>query len=212
MKNPSNPGNIFPEIAEENKNQLKNLYEAFVAAKKRIDLINSNLKYYKKIDIPSINELRYVSFHTLKALTKTNHSDQDEELRRAKRHCERASYDALELGINDQIEFFEKFKETHNDVCITSIVKNWPDVCEKISQINDALAEINRNDQVGEENFSLAEDKYHELCDITDLFPAHTTELNNKKQENRRLKNQILYSIYFGFLAIILLIIKIITA
>jgi hypothetical protein len=43
-----------------------------------------------EVAIPAINELRYAGYHVLQALSGNSSEDQDEQFRRAKRHCERA--------------------------------------------------------------------------------------------------------------------------
>jgi len=49
--------------------------------------------------IPAINELRYTSRHILRSLTAQNVAEQAEQIRRAISHCQRASYDTLDMSV-----------------------------------------------------------------------------------------------------------------
>ena len=49
----------------------------------------------REMCVPSINELRYAGNHLLKALTSYSNDAKNEHLSKAKSHCKRAIYDAV---------------------------------------------------------------------------------------------------------------------
>ena len=86
------------EISSNNATKFNELYEAFKKANERIEAVNKITGTLDSIiEIPSLNELRYVGFHLIKALSHPDSTEEDEELRRAIRHCERASYSGIAL-------------------------------------------------------------------------------------------------------------------
>jgi|GEM_PF-4137499 len=187
-----------------NNCRISDLHAAFKAARKRISKIKGELKCYNQIDneieIPSINEIRYVVYHTLKGLDETDPTKQDEEFRRAIRHCQRASYDILEIGITDKIEYFKKYAEKYKSLNISEIIPDWPGFHKKISDINIALAEINRSEYSSGDYHDMVEEKYNEACKIVDVLDASIEEVEKKNASNN---NKILRFFISSIFAII---------
>ncbi|NTW33717.1 MAG: hypothetical protein HGB12_14035 [Bacteroidetes bacterium] len=177
----------------ENPQYFYDLYEAFKKAKDRIECVNKICKSDGVLETPSLNELRYVGFHLIKAFSDINSENGQEEILRAKRHCERASYDILEIGVIYQLALFKKFKDEFKKTRISSVVKDWLDICEKIEKINAELVEHNRYDEGGEEYHKLAERKLLELNGIIKKFPYYRAELR-KVRKRELINNVVIYS------------------
>lgn len=73
--------------------EISELFESAEAKIKLIEHLDDGLLF------SAVNQLRYVSFHILRFHKITDNDLKDEELRKAKNHCQRAIYDAMEIGI-----------------------------------------------------------------------------------------------------------------
>lgn len=185
---------VTKDIAIENSASLDTLYRAFKKAKDRIEKITGDIYGPDNPDqilaAPALNELRYVGFHLIKSISKSTAKEQEEELLRAIRHCERASYDIIEIGIVYQLSLFEQFREEFRQTPITATIKNWTQICESVNRVNAELCEINRFDEVGEEYHVVAEEKLQTLLGITANLPKYRAELD--KVRKRQLKKKFL--------------------
>ena len=100
-----------------------------------------------ELDIPSINELRYFGYHLTKALSDSSISveKQREEIYKAKRHCNRASYDAIELGL---LNCFEIIADFHCDygskIFIQEVIPNYIDKMTRVEEIKNIIAQGER--------------------------------------------------------------------
>jgi hypothetical protein len=83
------------------------LYELFRQAEvqlKQTEEIDRNLT------IPAVNELRYVAFHLLRALSEQEGNGFDADIERAENHAKRAIYDATEASILSLLEKAEAYQ------------------------------------------------------------------------------------------------------
>lgn len=123
--------NIHPENTE----AMSLVMMAFRQAE--VDIKTVELESYgEDLNIPSINELRYVGHHLCKAFSEgISVAAQAEEFKRAQRHAERASYDAIELGIIAQLEAIRDFQlDTKND----DLSKTWPNYIDDMEKVESA--------------------------------------------------------------------------
>ncbi len=128
-------------VTANNLPHLKKAIESYHLAEdyiKRAELSTTTL------DIPSINELRYFGYHLAKALAcdETQESRQREELRRAEKHCKRAGYDAVELGILSCSEMIVQFDKDHREapVLISDVISNYAVKRARFAAIKDELS------------------------------------------------------------------------
>ena len=195
--------------------RIEELYSSFKEARERITRIKKELKCYNDIDndiqIPSINEIRYVVYHTLKGLNEDEPKRQDEEFRRAIRHCQRASYDILEIGITDKIEYVKNFSYKYRNINIAEIIEEWPEFQKKVNEINISLAEINRSEYSNIDYQNLAEKKYQEICDLVVILDNSVEELYKKIKERRWAIFKLTSSVLFTFASLTLLAKKFVT-
>lgn len=196
--------------SDEHDGRIEVLYRSFKAARERIEKISHKLRCYNNADIPSINELRYVTYHILKAINEKDALKRDEELRRAIRHSERASYDIIEVGINDQIRYFVDFEEKYKNINISDVVGDWREKWLDINQINDFLAEINRSDQPGEEYYKIAEEKYREICEINDQLDLVREELDALVKDFWYDRAKVIIGLFVAIIMILILVARLI--
>jgi len=115
-------GQLHPSAADE----LLSVIQLFSQAEKDLksaEIIDSKHRPL----VPAINELRYCSHHLFKAYSSKDVESQLEEIRRAKRHCERAIYDCLNITLAHLIMRIEEFKATKipSYVTMTQIIPSW---------------------------------------------------------------------------------------
>ena len=120
---PINPDDVVPLVKEENRPIFQDVAKAFCEAERRM----KKIEWMDGTDVPSINELRYVGYHLFKACQQDDTVLQREELRRAERHCKRASFDALELGMITQLERINDFVTDYKDYPVSDDLPDYFD-------------------------------------------------------------------------------------
>ncbi len=152
----------------------------FDEAERRIKLIERE-GLSDGIDIPSLNELRYVGFHLLRAFSTNSYEKQKEQLDKAKRHCERASYDAMELGIIQRLEEIRIFQKDYRKITISSVVSDYLEMMEKTQEANAFIAESDPENR--EAYYSECETHYLTLKKIAEKLMVAREELNKEKNK-----------------------------
>lgn len=88
---------------------LERVSDQFEVAEKRIKKYEE--LYGQGLVVASLNELRYSCNHTLNALTRAESVPQAlDELKKAERHCQRASYDVCAATFSDLLFRLERFR------------------------------------------------------------------------------------------------------
>ncbi len=176
---PIKPNDVVPVIDESNYEAFNEVVMAFSEAERRMKAV----EWIEGTDIPSINELRYVSYHIFKACQNDcDEKQQYEELKRAVRHCKRASYDAMELGIIAQLEKVAEFVHDHRDLCVSDHMSNYLSLMTEVEDIKNFLensAGIESRDSYYEE----CELKLTRLGQINVSLRAAREELNKKRAD-----------------------------
>lgn len=171
------PDQISPLIHQDNFEEFQAVADAFVEAERRVKLV----EWMDGTDVPSINELRYVSYHLLKACQiQDDPRAQYEELKRAERHCKRASFDAIELGIIGALEQVNDFNKDYNKFPISEVLPNYLDMMNTVEGVRVFLA----NEAGGEfrdDYYSDCEDRYSQLTDIIGRLRSARDEINKKR-------------------------------
>ncbi|MYN67234.1 MAG: hypothetical protein F4X11_19760 [Acidobacteria bacterium] len=85
-------------------------------------------QFRSAVAVPANNELRYAGHHLLQALDGQKQISKPDELRKAKNHCERAMYDAAEAGILYAIDEIGRFQDDYNDVVVSRVVRDYPNI------------------------------------------------------------------------------------
>ena len=81
-----------------------------------------------EVMIPPMNELRYGGHHALQAMVAATEEKRTEHLGKAHGHCERAMYDASEIGIMDAIREITDLRAAYPGVVISSVVADYTDI------------------------------------------------------------------------------------
>ena len=84
-------------------------------------------EFRSEVSIPAHNELRYAGHHVLQAIGDGGDVDED-QIRKAKSHCERAMYEAAEAGITYALDWMEQFDSDYRDIVIVEVVTDYTEV------------------------------------------------------------------------------------
>ena len=83
-----------------------------------------------EVAIPATNELRYAGHHLLQSINEDGMVHDEEYLRKAKSHCERAMYEAAEAGIMSALEQINDFRKDYKDIVVSEVViQLHPNTC-----------------------------------------------------------------------------------
>jgi hypothetical protein len=171
------PSSVYPLVAPGNREAFFRVAQAFAEAERRI----KRVEWMGGLDVPSINELRYVSYHLLKACQiQDDEKRQFEELRRAERHCKRASFDALELGIITALEEVKSFRESYSSFPVSDVLSDYHDMMTDVQSTADFLAEA-AGGEFRDDYYEDCEQKLGRLQDITRKLSVASEEINKKK-------------------------------
>ena len=169
------------------KPQLSEISELFALAEEKIKLIEH---LGEGLTFPSVNQLRYVAFHLLRADKTTDENLKKEELRKARNHCERAIYDAVEPGIVHYLEEIRTFQNDYRMVEITNIIPNYLDISRKADESSGFISErikdsiSDRSNNQGDQ-YQEATSLFEGLKEAVKLLSYARPELNKKLRKYR---------------------------
>ena len=107
------------------QSDIEELNQCFKETEKKVKQLEL---YTLELSIPSINQLRYVSYHLLKASDINNLSVDivQEEIKKALHHCQRAKFDAIEIWITHLLGEIKTFEEKYSSIKETQdVIKNY---------------------------------------------------------------------------------------
>lgn len=179
----------------------------YCKAEQAIKLIETAIEY--SLDVSAINQLRYAGRHIVDALQET--PPNEEELRRAARHCQRAIYDCFDIGISfyiaDQIKF-------ENDYCLLpevySFVDNFEEIITERKNAEKFLREVRSGDKENKADYyEKAEEIFLKLDQSSNKLFLSRSKLNpilqrdikaeaKEKKEIRMYAVAILLTFIFG--------------
>ncbi|MFC6634033.1 hypothetical protein [Microbulbifer taiwanensis] len=171
-----------------NKAKFDQLAKAFKIAESDIKSAELSDKYENGILVPAVNELRYCSYHVIKAISANNAADQRDQLYRGLRHCERASYDALELGLTTYLKKIDEFRAIYRDknVVMSKVIPGYP---EDMREASKAQALLGKNFKDKTEIFEEVREYLSKIKDIYLKFNEAEDDLNTEaRQANQSLK------------------------
>ena len=84
--------------------ELRNLYETADSFAREVS------EFRSEVSIPVHNELRYAGHHLLQSIDDGGTIVEGGQFSRAKRHCERAMYEAAEAGIMSALDEIAAFR------------------------------------------------------------------------------------------------------
>ena len=111
---------------------LKDLFNLAEQYAKEVEMLRS------EVQISAINELRYAGYHILNAIDDEETVSED-ELLKARSHCHRAMYEAVESGIMFCLDEIKDFQEKHSDVVVSEVIADYPDRLARTQRIVDMI-------------------------------------------------------------------------
>lgn len=166
-----------------------------------------------ELAIPSINQLRYVAYHILKASDPTKNEDIDavkDEIKKALNHCQRAKFDAVEIWITYLLEEIRSFEETYSHIKETQdAIKDYAECLSKAQQAADELKSISDDEKNREEYYKKIDPHYKSLKEVVNKLKkakpliATLVEANNKKK--KKDTRRFVITTILGLIGLILL-------
>lgn len=152
--------------------------------------------------IPAINELRYAGFHVLQGLS-ADEADPEEQFRRARRHCQRAGYDAVDGGIVYCLDQISKFKGDYRRLVIPQIVPRYPDLMQRAQRAKDFIDGVRAENKSREAYYEEAQLVLPDIFDVVDELEANREELNKALQKQNHELFRTWLSISIAALALL---------
>ncbi|WP_448569473.1 hypothetical protein [Thalassotalea ganghwensis] len=174
----------FKAIKSENKDKFEAFIKSFIQAEVDIKSAEISDPIKNGILIPAINELRYCSYHITKAFYATSVSEQYEELSRAERHCFRASFDALELGLTTILEDIDSITRKYSGkVKLSDIIGNWS---EKMADAHEAQDLLGANYKDKQEHFHKVANSLNKLKKFSRELHVSEDQFHTHIRQNRK--------------------------
>jgi len=184
-----------------------------------VDLFHTAEREIKKIErldgnlsIPSINELRYAGYHLACAWQASQRFDGNkapEEIEKAARHCQRAIYDAHEIGVQYHLTRITQFQDDYRKFPVTDVIKDYGALRVEVREANEFIQVI-AEDHHGEREQYYAQCGTHYDCikRIADTFDEHRDPINAKidreKQTTKHWLVGIVITIVLGLIGILI--------
>lgn len=190
-------------ISEEQREKIQRIVELFDFAEEKVKEVE---RLDGKLSIPSINELRYVGYHLAKALCSEG-SLADAQLEQAKNHCNRAIYDAYEVGIIYFLEYIKAFKKKYAEYLHLLPPDIMSTYVNDVKLANDARDSINqKNSHPNNDRDSYYQDvqpHYEKLKAITGRFDTAEPIINSAVKSEQEAYRRFLIGIIIGVISII---------
>lgn len=191
---------MSPEGSDLNK--FEDIKSLFHRAEDRIKRVESNDKD-SGVVVPAINELRYAGFHLLEASTADNDEDCSEQLQRAKRHCQRAVYDAVEVAALDRLDRFDMFDQDYRLVSFGEIIPDYTDKKRYVREVREFINETSREER---------EQKYQQCEEYLDNLDSIVNQLDDARPDINKITRRWRIGIFLTSIGIFISLIALIQA
>jgi len=148
----------------------------FQDAEKQIKILEN---YGFGLNIPAVNELRYVSYHFL-GMFSHNDAEIIEDWKKIKGHIQRATYDACEATIFYNLHQYKKFKEDYELIVISEVIPNYLDLKNEADNIKDSINNIKRGEESRDAYYAVAIEYTNKIIEINAKLENAREELNKK--------------------------------
>lgn len=135
--------------------------------------------------VPAANELRYAGHHLLLAIDDKGCLVDQDQLVKARNHCRRAAYDAVEAGLSHALRQIKKFKEDYRTVQITPVVRNWMEILADTETAQEILGQARpepENHQTDDHRRHL--EQFEKLLPHVKILSYAREELNKSAKES----------------------------
>lgn len=170
------------EVKTESSEKLQLVKEMYQEAEDAIKIVEH--AHNKGMITPAINELRYAGNHILKGLSAENDEQQTEEFVRAERHCQRAIYDAIEVGALDCFAVFDVFQDDYRLVEVAKICPDYHDILDIVEGARKFVRNAQKSEK--EQFYKELQERYQQLKDATDKLERRRPQINIAMTKRRR--------------------------
>ena len=134
--------------------------------------------------LPSINELRYAGYHLLKAIKAGSDELRSDEIRKSQNHCERAIFDAYEVGIFGCIERINQFLFDYRNIPLSDIVPNIGEIRTCVDDVLDFTDGIPKDDRAA--HYQQCEQQFERLYAFSRTVKAAREEASTGPRKRAR--------------------------
>ena len=172
-------------MSPENKSSIREVVDLFDKAEKKVKEIE---QLDQELSVPSINELRYVGYHLARAMCEDDGAELNAQIHKAKGHCQRAIYDAHEIGIIHLLERLAAFKERYSESAhvIVELVPTYIDDLKKADEASSLLSTVSSNGVAREEYYEECQPHYECLREIVGKLSYAAPLIDQKIDSNNR--------------------------
>jgi len=180
------------------ENEFKKFCELYFLAEKKLKKVET---VTRRLAIPPLNEFRYAGCHIARHL---DGETDDNNIFDAERHCKRAIYDSMEIGITYYLDEIGAFKKEYDRIPITDVVSEYVGDLQKLREVQNFISSKNRHQF--ENSWEDLQNYFDELEKIYDRLDAARSELNKKVNTWRRNLAIGLFSVALSILGLIVAI------
>jgi len=182
---------MSPDVASE----LVTLFKRAESQIKTLELLYEDVGLY----FHPVNQLRYAGYHIVRAIESSEGGkEKEEQCNRAKRHCQRAIYDASEMAIVYCLSEIDNFQQDYKNMDIAPTVDNYLDIKQVAREAQDLIKTTDHTKR---------EEKYEECDALFGPLKSHVDRLNDARPElNKRLthrRNSLLFTLIFIALGVV---------
>ncbi|MDL2269251.1 hypothetical protein LJC71_08875 [Desulfosarcina sp. OttesenSCG-928-A07] len=191
------------------KNPHAEIDQLFKLAEEKIKLVEN----LDGLPFPAVNQLRYVAFHLLRAEFAPDEKHRESELRKAKNHCQRAIYDASEIGIMHYLNEFALFQNDYRTTTITDVVPDYLEHRRLANEARNFAASITRKSisdhcENQDDQYQKSGEYFEALRKNNEILQEARPELGKKIQRNRRYFLFAITGLTVAILTLIVTILK----
>lgn len=157
--------------------KLEDIKALFHRAEERVKRVEASDKD-SGVVVPAINELRYAGYHILEAETAYDQGAREEDLQKAKRHCQRAVYDAVEVAALDRLDRFDMFDQDYRFISFGEIVSDYTQKKRYVDQVRHFISETPREER---------EAYYEKVQEYLDKLDTIVNELDDARPEINKI-------------------------
>lgn len=138
------------------------------------------------VDVPAINELRYAGRHILNGLVAESDAEREDQLLRAKRHCQRALYDAYDGAIYYRLQCFQEFEHDYRLVSVPKVIPEFVSIKAQVTAARKFLEDARTQSVQRGDYYEEAKGVYGALTSALALLDAARGELNKEIERYNR--------------------------
>lgn len=136
--------------------------------------------------VPAVNELRYAGCHLLEALSSDTPHLATEQVARARRHCQRAIFDASDASIIYLLEGVRAFQDDYRRLVISDVIADYTDIKKTISDTRHKIEKARDDNERRESYYLEAISLVEQLKGIGDRLDDSREELNKAVRRQNR--------------------------